>query len=141
MRNIGALITILILALSLASFIPTKAANLTTNETVTLTKIVRVTTTIQLNATFAFQSQGTYRIPILLVNATLVATGNGLNGVIAGQALSLSASWSQTVNCTTDRQGVCALTFSIPPLGGANTLTALYAGTDYFSPCAVTQVV
>ena len=141
MRNIEAFSAILILAVSFASFIPTHAANLAINESVTVTKIVRVTTTIQLNATFAFQSQGTNRIPILLVNATLVATGNGLKGIIAGQALTLSASWGQTVNCTTDHQGVCALTFNVPPLGGANTLTALYAGTDYFSPCAVTQVV
>jgi hypothetical protein len=133
--------TILILASCFASFIPSQAADFTANETVTVTTIVRVTTTIQLNVTFAFQSQGTYSIPILVVNATLVATGDGLNGVIAGQVLTVSASWGRTVNCTTDGHGVCYLAFSIPPLGGANTLTALYAGTSYFAPCAVTRVV
>ncbi len=141
MRSIQALSTILVLATCFVSFIPSQAANLTVRETVTVTTIVRVTTTIQMNVTFAFQSQGTYRIPILLVNVTLVATGNGLNGVIAGQVLSVSASWGQAVNCTTDSQGVCYLTFNIPPLGGANTLTALYAGTNYFAPCAVTRIV
>jgi hypothetical protein len=111
------------------------------DETVTVTTIVRVITTIQLNVTFAFQTRGTYSIPILVVNATLVATGGGLTGVIAGQVLTVSASWGQAVNCVTDGQGVCYLTFSIPPLGGANTLTALYSGTAYFAPCAVTKVV
>lgn len=114
---------------------------MTVNETVTVTTILRVTTTIELDVAFGVNSQGTYRILILLVNATLVATGNGLNGVIAGQRLSVSASWDQSADCITNNQGVCHLTFSTPPLGGANTLTALYSGTAYFAPCVVTRVV
>lgn len=141
MKSTEALSTILILAICFASFIPSQAVRLTANETVTVTTIVRVITTIELNVIFAFQNQGTYSIPILLVNATLIATGDGLNGVIAGQLLIVSASWSQSVDCITDGQGVCYLTFSIPPLGGANTLAAWYSGTLYFAPCAVTRVV
>jgi len=140
-KSTEALSTILILAICSASFIPSHATRLTVNETVTVTSIERVTTTIQLNVAFALQSQGTYRLPILLVNATLVATGNGLNGVIAGQRLSVSASRGQSADCITDSQGGCYLMFNTPPLGGANTLTALYGGTSYFAPCAVTRVV
>ena len=132
---------ILILAICFASFIPSQATRLTVNETVTVTTILRIATTIELNVTFAFLIQSTYTLSILRVNATLIATGNGLNGVIAGQRLNLSASWDQSADCITDSQGVCYLTFSIPPLGGANTLTALYAGNNYFAPCAVTRIV
>jgi hypothetical protein len=140
-KSSEALCVTLILAVCFASFIPSQAARPTANETVTVTSIVRVITTIELNVAYAFQNQGTYVIQILLVNATLVATGDGLNGVIAAQALTVSASWGQTVYCTTNPQGVCYLTFSMPPLGGANTLTAFYGGTSYFAPCAVTRVV
>jgi hypothetical protein len=141
-KRTQALSVILILAICFASFIPSHATRQTINEVyVTVTTIVRVATTIELNVSFAFQNQSTYRIPILLVNATLVATGNGLNGVIAGQTLNISPSWGQPVSCVTDGQGVCYLTFRVPPLGGANTLTGLYTGTTYFAPCAVTRVV
>ena len=141
MKSVGTLSTIVILVVSFASFIPLQATRLTADQTLTVTSIVRVGTAIVLNATFAFQTQGTYKIPILVVNATLVAIGNGLTGVIAGQLLNLSTSWGPAVDCTTDRKGTCYLTFSIPPLGGANTLTAVYSGTVYFAPCAVTEVV
>ena len=141
MKNVGTIFAIVILVISFASFIPLQATRLTASQTYTVTSIVRVATTIVLNATFAFQSKGTYKILILAVNATLVATGNGLTGVIGGQLLSLSTSWGPAVNCTTDSHGKCYLTFSVPPLGGANTLTAVYAGTDYFAPCAVTKIM
>ncbi len=141
MKRTEALSAILMLAICFASFMPSHATRLMANETFTVTTIVRVATTIELNVSFAFQNQSTYRIPILLVNATLMATGNGLHGVIAGQALNISPSWSQPVSCVTDDQGVCYLTFNVPPLGGANTLTAVYVGTTYFAPCAVTRVV
>ena len=141
MKIVGAISTIVILAISFASFMPLQATSPTATQIVTVTSIVRVATTIVLNATFAFQNKGTYKIPILVVNATLEATGNGLTGVITGQILNITASWDPTVNCITDSQGTCHLTFSIPPLGGANTITAIYSGTTYFAPCAVTNVV
>jgi hypothetical protein len=136
-----ALAGIIILAISFASIIPSQAARTTAIQIVTTTSIIRVTTTINLTAAFAFQNQGTYKIPILVVNATLVATGNGLIGIIARQQLNLSITWGPPVSCITDGQGICYLTFSIPPLGGANTITAMYSGTTYFAPCAVTKVV
>ena len=141
MKSVGAISTVLILAISFASFIPLQAASPTSTQIVTVTSIVRVATTIVLNATFGFQDKGTYKIPILAVNATLVATGNGLTGVITGQVLNVTASWDPTVSCITDRQGTCQFTFSTPPLGGANTITASYSGTTYFAPCAATKVV
>lgn len=141
MKGVHVFSAIVILAICLASFVPLQATTWTPAQTMTVTSIVRVPTTIILNVTFTFQAQGTNRIQILLANATLVAYGNGLSGVIAGQPLDISPSWNPAVNCITNSLGVCSLTFSIPPLGGANILTAVYAGTAYFAPCAVTKIV
>ena len=140
MKNVHVFSAMVILATCFASFVPLHATR-TPAQTVTITSIVRVPTTIILNVTFSFQVQGTYRIPVLLVNATLVAYGNGLSGVIGGQPLVVSSSWDSAVGCVTTVMGICSLTFSIPPLGGANTLTAAYSGTTYFAPCAVTKIV
>ena len=141
MKGVHALSAIILLSMSLASFIPLQAIRLGPAQTMTITTVVRVPTTIVLNVTFTFQTQGTYRIPILVVNATLIAYGNGLKGVIAGQPLGVFTSWDPAVTCVTNSQGICPLTISIPPLGGANTLTATYAGNTYFAPCAVTKIV
>ena len=141
MRRPAAYLTIVILAVSISSLTPSRASMLLADKTVTVTTILRVETTIELNSSFAFQTQGTLTVPVLLVNARLVATGEGLNGVIAGQLLIISASWGQTLSCRTNLEGVCYLRFSVPPLGGANTLTAYYNGNSYFASCVVTRVV
>ena len=141
MKGVHALSAIVLLSMSLASFIPLQATRLEPAQTMTITTIVRVPTTIVLNVTFTFETQGTYRIPILAVNATLIAYGNGLQGIIAGQPLDVATSWDRAVSCVTNSQGICLLTFSIPPLGGANTLTATYAGNTYFASCAVTRIL
>jgi len=141
MKTTEAFTAIIILTLSFASFIPIAGWGMTPNATVTVTSIVRVTTTINLNATFAFETQGTYRIPVLLLNATLVANFNGLTGIIGGQQLNFTTSWGPAASCFTDGQGVCSFAFNVPPLGGANTITAVYRGNSFFAPCAVTKVV
>ena len=105
MKKVQALAGMVILAISFVSFIPLQAARTTATQTVTVTSIIRVTTTINLTVTFVFQTQGTYRIPILIVNATLVAAGNGLTGVIAGQYLNFSITWGPGVSCITNSQG------------------------------------
>lgn len=133
--------TIVLVALSFASFIPLSGSKMLVNTTVTVTSIVRVPTAINMTTTFVFQTQGTYSIPVLTVNETLIVWGNGLTGVLTGQQLTFFASWGPTGICATDSQGGCFLTFSVPPLGGANTLTAIYNGNAYFSPCAATKVV
>ena len=141
MKSAETFSTIVILTLSFASFIPITGLRVSPSATYTVTSIVRVTTTIDMNATFAFQNKGTYRIPVLVLNVTLVVSFNGLTGVISGQLLNFAASWGPTASCITDSQGVCFLTFSSPPLGGANTITASYGGNSYFAPCVVTKVV
>ena len=132
--------SIIILAVSFASIMPLSASRLAAG-TVTVTSIVRVSTALSVNTTFIFETQGTYRIPLLAVNATLIAWGNGLSGVLTGQQLNLFTSWGPTASCITNDQGLCSLTFSIPPLGGANTLTVSYDGNQYFMPSAATKVV
>jgi len=140
-KSVHAFSAIVILIVCLTSLVPLHATTRIPAQTMTVTSIVRVPTTIILNVTFTFQAQSTYNVPVLVVDATLVAYGNGLSGVIDGQSLDISSSWDRAVGCITNSQGMCSLTLSIPPLGGANTLTAVYAGTAYFAPCAVTKIV
>jgi hypothetical protein len=133
--------TILILALSLVGFVPLSGSKIPVDATVTVTSIVRVPTAINITATFVYQTAGTYRIPVLAVNATLFVWGNGLTGVLTGQQLTFVASWGPTAICVTNSQGECFFLFNMPPLGGANTVTAIYNGNEYFSSCAATKVV
>jgi len=141
MKSAKTVFTIAILTFSLASFIPVTGLRLSPSTTYTVTSIVRVTTTIDVNASFAFQNKGTYSIPVLVLNVTLAVVFNGLTGAISGQLLNVTASWGPTASCFTNSQGVCFLQFSSPPLGGANTITVSYGGNSYFAPCVVTKVV
>jgi len=84
---------------------------------------------------------GTSRVPVLIANATLLVNFSGLRGIISGQQLLVTTSWGPAASCITDNQGLCSLIFNLPPLGGANTITATYDGNQNFQPCAATIIV